>query len=102
MVFPGEQWLPFKHLREDAAGAPDIHLHIILLPREHDLWRPVIPCGDVSSHLRVLYTGQAKVANLQVAILVDKDVAGLEIAVDHPSRMNVFETPLYLSALAFP
>ena len=57
MVLAGEKGLPLKHLREDAPSAPDIHLHIVLLPGEHDLGGSVVPRGDVASHLGVLNTG---------------------------------------------
>ena len=83
VVLAGEQRLALQHLGEDAACTPDIHFHIILLPCEHDLRRPVVSRGDVAGHLRVLYTRQAEVADLEVAILVHEDVGGFEVAVDH-------------------
>lgn len=90
MIFSREQGLPFQHLGEDAAGAPNIDLDIVLLPREHDLGRPVISRRDIAGHLRVLYASQAEVAYLQVTILIDKDVAGLEIAMNDSGRVDVF------------
>ena len=83
VVLAGEQRLTLQHLGEDAACTPDIHFHIILLPCEHDLRRSVVSRGDVAGHLRVLYTRQAEVADLEVAILVHEDVGGFEVAVDH-------------------
>jgi len=64
MILAREERLSFKHLGEDATGAPNIHLNVVLLPREHDLGSPVVPRRDVARHLWVLYTGQAEVANL--------------------------------------
>jgi hypothetical protein len=44
--------------------------------------------------LRVLNTGQAKVADLEITVLVNKDVARLEVAVDDTCRVDIFQTPL--------
>ena len=75
-IFPGEQRSSFQHLRENASRTPDIHGIVILLPRQHDLGGAVIPCRDVSGHLRVLKPGKTEVTNLEITILVDQDVAG--------------------------
>ena len=71
VVLAREQRFPFEHLRKDTSRTPDIHLDVVLLPCEHDLWGTIIPSRDVSRHLRILDAGKAKVTNLQVAILVD-------------------------------
>jgi len=44
--------------------------------------------------LRVLDTCKTKVANLQIAVLVDKDVGGFKVAVDNAGGMDVFQTTL--------
>jgi hypothetical protein len=67
---------------------------IVLLPRQHDLWRTVVSSRNVTSHLRVLDSGKTEIANLQIAVLVDKNVGRLEIAVDDTGRVDVFETTL--------
>jgi hypothetical protein len=46
------------------------------LPREHDLGGSIVPSGDVTCHLWVLYAGQAEIANLEIAILIHENVAG--------------------------
>lgn len=97
MILPGEQRFPFQHLRENTASAPDVHLHVILLPRKHDLGRPVIPRRNIASHLRVLDTSQAKVTDFEIAILIDQDVAWLEVAVYYTSGMDVFQPALHRS-----
>ncbi len=97
VVFAREQWLPLEHLGEDASRAPYVHLHIILLPCEHDLGRSVVSRRNVACHLRVLNPGEAEVAYLQVAVLVDKDVAGFEVAMNHSRGVDIFEPPLRLS-----
>jgi hypothetical protein len=85
MVLSGEERLTLQHLGKDAASTPNINLNIVLLPRQHDLRGAVVSCGNVSSHLRVLDTGETEIANLQIAVLVDKDVAGLQITVNDTS-----------------
>lgn len=94
MILPWEQRFALQHLGEDAPGTPDVHLHVVLLPREHDLRRTVVPSRDITRHLRVLDPSQAKIADLQVTILVDQDVARLEITMDNSSGVDVFETAL--------
>jgi hypothetical protein len=41
-----------------------------------------------------LNSGEAEVANLQVAVLVDQDVAGFQVSVDDAGGMNVFQAAL--------
>jgi hypothetical protein len=41
-----------------------------------------------------LNAGQAKVADFEIAVLVDEDVAWFEIAVDDTGWVDVFETSL--------
>lgn len=67
---------------------------IVLLPREHDLRCAVVPRRDVTRHLRVCEPGQAKVADLEVAVLVDEDVGRFQIPVDDARRVNVFQAAL--------
>lgn len=98
MVLAGEERLALEHLSEDAACTPDINLDVVLLPCEHDLRRSVVSGRDVTRHLRVLYTGETEVANLEIAVLVDEDVAGLQVAVHDTSGVDVFQTTLFRSA----
>ncbi len=83
MVFPGKQRLALYHLGEDACCAPDIYFCIILPPCEHDLRCTVVSGCNISGHLGVLNAGKSKVANLEVAIFIDEDIAGLEITVNN-------------------
>jgi hypothetical protein len=64
------------------------------LPGEHDLGRAVVPSGHVASHLGVLDAGQAKVADLEVAVLVDQDVAGFQVTVDDAGGVDIFQAAL--------
>lgn len=97
MIFAREQWLALKHLGKDAACAPDVHFHIVLLPCEHNLWCSVVSRRDIACHLRVLYTCQAEVADFKVAVFVHEDVGRFEIAVHDTSGVDVFEAALRLS-----
>ena len=65
--------------------------NVILLPSQHNPRRAIVPRRDVPRHLRVLDPCQSKVADLQVAILVDEDVRRLEIAVHYAGRVDVLE-----------
>ena len=94
VILAREEWFAFQHFCKYAPSAPDIHFDIVLLPGQHDLWRPVVPRRNIAGHLRILDSRQAEIANLEVAILVDQDVAGLKISVHHTSRMHVFQAPL--------
>jgi len=90
VVLAGEEWLALQHLREDAACTPNVNLNVVLLPGEHDLGRAVVSGRDISGHLWVLDSREAEVANLEITVLVDEDVARLEIAVNNASRVHVF------------
>lgn len=90
MVLAWEQRLSIEHFGEDAASAPDIHLNIILLPGEHDLGCAVVSSGHISSHLGILNPGQAKIANLQITVLIDENVARFQVAMDNAGGVHVF------------
>lgn len=94
VIFPGEQRFPLQHLREYASCAPDVYLHVVLLPRKHDFGCTVIPRRDISRHLRILYACQAEIADLQIAVLVDQNIAGLQVTVHDSGRMDIFEPAL--------
>jgi hypothetical protein len=49
--------------------------NVVFLPGQHDLGCAVVASGYVSGHLRVLDTSQAKVANLEIAIFINQNVA---------------------------
>jgi hypothetical protein len=94
MIFAGEKRFAVKHLSKDATRAPNIHLNIIFLPSQHDLRCTVVPCRDVTGHLRVLDARQTEITDLQVAIFVDKNVARLQVAVDNTCRVHIFQATL--------
>ena len=43
--------------------------NVVLLPRQHDLWCPVVSRRDIASHLRILNTCQSEVADLLLSEL---------------------------------
>lgn len=83
MVLPREHRSTQEHLAEDAPGTPDIDFLVVPPPGEHDLRGAVVPGGDVAGHLVLADAGKTEVADFQVAVLVDQDVARFEVAVDH-------------------
>lgn len=94
VVLAREQGLTLEHLGKNASCTPNVHLDVVLLPGEHDLGGTVVAGRHVTRHLGVLDPGETKVANLQVAILVDEDVARLEIAVHDTGRVDIFQATL--------
>ena len=92
VVLSWEQRLALQHLGEDTSRRPDVNLDIVLLPCKHDLWRSVVSRRNITSHLWVLNAGKAEIANLQVAVLVDKDVGWLEIAVDDTGGVDILQS----------
>lgn len=94
MVFPGEQRLSFEHLREDAPCTPNIYLHVVLLPGKHDLRRTIVPRRNIARHLRVLNASQPKIANLQIAVLIDQNVARFQVAMNDTRGVDIFQPTL--------
>jgi len=94
MILSRKQRLALQHLCEDTSCTPDINLHIILLPCEHDLRGSVVSCRDISGHLGILNTCETEVADLQIAILIYKNVAGLEISMDNAGGVDILQTTL--------
>lgn len=95
VILSWEQRLALKHLSKDASSTPDINLNIILLPCKHNLRCSVISGGDITSHLGILNTGKTEIANLEIAVLVDKDVAGLQIAMNDTCGVDILQSSLF-------
>lgn len=94
VVLAGEQRLAVEHLGKDAACAPNVDLDVIFLPCEHNLGSAVVSGGNVARHLGVLNSGETKVANLQIAVFVDEDVARFQVTMNDAGRVDVLETAL--------
>lgn len=82
MILPQEKRSPRHHLGEDTSRAPDVDFLVVPSPGEHDLGCAVVSRRNIACHLRFLHAGQAKVADFEIAVLVDEDVAWFEVAVD--------------------
>ena len=94
MILAGEERRALKHLGQDTTGAPDVDLDVVLLLVEHDLRCLVVPRRNIAGHLRILDTRMAKVADLQGAVLVDQDIARLQVSMDDARRVDVFQAAL--------
>lgn len=94
MVFPWEQRRPAQHLSQNASRAPEIDCIAVMLPCQHHLRGAVVSRDDVAGHLVVLLARQPKVADLEVAVVVDKKVLGFQVSVDNACRMDVFQSTL--------
>ena len=53
-----------------------------------------MPCRDVTRHLVILDSSQTKVADFQVAILVNQDIGGIKVAVNDPCGVDIFQSTL--------
>ena len=86
--------LSAQELGEDAADGPDVDARAVRLVLDEQLGRAVPARHHVLSEGRLLdallggvdAAREPKVANLEVAVLVDEEVAGLEVAVEHLDR----------------
>ena len=94
MILAWKEWLALQHFRKNASRAPNVHLDIIFLPRKHDFRRSIVPRRYITSHLRVLYPGQTKITDFQVAVLVDEDIARFQVSVHDTGGVDVFEASL--------
>ena len=94
MVFSWEKGFALQHFCKDAACAPYINLDVVLLPGEHNLGSTVVSRRDIASHLRVLDAGETEVTDLQIAVLVDQDIRGLQVPMNDSSRMDIFQSSL--------
>lgn len=107
VVAAGEQRPAREQLGEDAAARPHVHRLRVLRGGQHHLGRTVPSRGDVLGHgpaaavaavlsgvrtrpgVHVLGNpGKTEVAYLQVAVRVDQQVGGLQVAVDHVGSVD--------------
>jgi hypothetical protein len=65
--------------------------------REHDLRCSVPPCSDIFCHVRasiirplIKAAGEAKVADLKLAVCIHKKVARLKVSVYDTSSVDIF------------
>ena len=75
----------------------------VALEAQHNLWSSVPSRGYIFCHVPGILLGinrettsQAEVANLQIAVLVDQNVARLQVPVYDAGRVHIFQTAHYL------
>lgn len=97
-VLAGEKGLATQHLCEDTSHRPHINGLGVLLESQHNFGRTVPTRGNIFCHearvvlLRRSRTSQTKVADFQIAVSVEEQVRGLEIAVEHVGRVHGLES----------
>lgn len=98
VVSPREERRPVDELHEDAADGPDVDGGGVVGGVEQQLGRPVPPRHHVLRHHVALRRRprEAEVADLEVAVGVQQQVAGLQVPVDHVRRVDVLEPPQQL------
>lgn len=82
MVFSREKWRFENHLGQNTPDTPHVNTVSVFLPCQHDFRRAIIPSRDIAGHLGVLFSGQAKVTNFQVAVIINQNVSWLEVTVN--------------------
>jgi hypothetical protein len=96
-VLSWEQRLAAEHLSQNAAHTPHIDSLCVLLECKHNFRGTVPSRSDVFCHETRVVLGrrgrscETKVADLQIAVGVQKQVGGLEIAVEDVRRVHGFE-----------
>ena len=73
------------HLNKYEPEREDVHSLPIVGASENNFWSSVPPGDDVFSQSccgLFISSGQSKIANLEIAIFVEQQVAGLQVSVD--------------------
>ena len=100
VVLAGEDGLPPEELGKDASAAPEVHRHRVVVFREHNLGCAVPArddvLGEVLRRAVVDAAGEAKVAHLEVAVRVEEQVGGLQVAVQHLGAVDVLHSAKHL------
>ena len=93
-ILAWEQRLAAQHLGQNTANRPHVNRLCVLLERKHNL-RRTIPsrCNIFGHEARVVFgrgcrSGETKVADLQIAIGVEEQIGGLEIAMKDICRVH--------------
>jgi hypothetical protein len=68
------------------------------LKSEHNLWRPIPPRSDILGHkpgiilCRVCAPSESKVTDLEIAVCVEEEIGGFEIAVEDVGGVHCLES----------
>ena len=114
-----EEGTAAEELGEDTADGPDINCVYglamsgdgriceallltsfgVALEAQHDLRSTVPSCSDVFGHVASILlrvdretSGQTKVTDLKLAVGIDQQVSGLQITMQHVSRVDILQT----------
>ena len=86
---------PREQLGKDAAHGPDVHGRAVVHGAHEDLWGSVVLRDDLLRHGHTLVwlhdPRQAEVTDLEAAVGVDQEVAGLDVPVQHAGGVEVLE-----------
>mmetsp|Transcript_3702 Transcript_3702/g.7035 ORF Transcript_3702/g.7035 Transcript_3702/m.7035 type:complete len:273 (+) Transcript_3702:168-986(+) len=99
VVLAGKERAAAHELRHHAPDRPHVDGVSVHLVPQQQLRRAVPPCDDVASHERLVAVGEAseaEVAHFEVAVGVDEEVVGLEVAVHHRRRVDELEPAQHL------
>jgi hypothetical protein len=93
-----EEGLVEHQFSQSAAETPDIYALVVVPRSVDDLWRPVVPRGDVAGLLlrllsvcRLQRPGDAEVAHFSSPVLHKVDVAWLDISVHKPPLVDMMQ-----------
>jgi hypothetical protein len=95
-VFSGEERLAAQHLGEDAADTPDIDGLGVFLEGQHDFGGTVPSCGHIFGHEARIVIGrgsrssETKIADLEIAVGIEKKVGWFEISVEDVGGVHGF------------
>ena len=98
MVLAREDWRSSNELGKDTPDCPHVNFFIIVLLAQNDFWCAVPPCDDVFSEgvcklgitIGELFdaASQPEIANFQVTVRVDEQVAWFYISVHNVCRVK--------------
>jgi len=92
VVLSGEHNLSIHDFSKWASRRPDVHFLGVLVTRKHNFWSSIVSCDDVLcqvfSFLFAQASAETKVTNFEVAVLIQQDVAWLQVSVNHVCWMQ--------------
>ena len=96
-VLAWEEGLSAQHFCQNAAHAPHVNGFGVLLEGEHNLGRTVPSRRNIFRHEARIILGRSgrssetKVTDLEVAVGVEKEIGGFEVAVEYVGGMHGLE-----------
>lgn len=94
-----KEWSSTEQLGENAADRPHVDSLGVALEAQHNFWCTVPPRSHVFRHVSSVLLGvngettrETEIANLELAVGVDEEVTGLQVAVKDIGGVDVLET----------